>query len=174
MRKTSLYAGNTRVSGGTRLERGSEKPSGGVNQQATEKSGASEATREALDIVEMMIWSAPLSDMGRQAEQETTCPRNLEQRRHFNFASSKFLSNNMDLRPRVVHHLSDPEHHGCNADVVGIAHRTHGALVFPELIHRISEWKLVIVLEAGNGEDLVSSKGQVRKVVIVLIRPSVK
>jgi hypothetical protein len=40
--------------------------------------------------------------MERQAEQETTCPRNLD--------FVELRSNNMDLRPSSVHHVPDSEH----------------------------------------------------------------
>jgi hypothetical protein len=99
---------------------GSENPSGGANQQATEIksiSGASEATREALrSNTEVMIWSAPHSDMGRQAEQETTCPRKMSELNDHS-VSDKFRSNNMDLRPRTFHNFSDSEHHRRDPDI---------------------------------------------------------
>jgi hypothetical protein len=96
---------------------GSENSFGGANQQATKTefvSGASEATRAAR-CETVMIWSAPLGDMGRQTEQETICP-----------ASKKCVlaSNNMDLRSGSVYHVPDSEHDGGDADVGNVRYRS--------------------------------------------------
>ena len=120
MCKTWLYAGTPGVSAGTRRESGSENPSGAGNQQGS-LSDPSEATRRALyehrgDDMVRTPWRH--GELGRTRNDLAA-----------KFELVKFRSNNMDLRPSPLHHVSDPEYDRCDGDLVDVDHRSFSFVV---------------------------------------------